>query len=318
MTERAFWKNRTVVVTGAAGFIGGHLVDAILDAGGDVVMIDLIAGAMLARHADKSRVQVISDDLRDFAWGSLFGTTPPHAIFHLAGTSNVQASIRSPLADFEANLLTTMRLLECARRADYGGPIIYLSSAAVYGRPAKLPIEESDPTRPISPYGVAKLGAERYLAVYCEHYGLKGASLRAFSVYGPRQRNLVVYELMSRILKTPQQVTIAGDGHQVRDFIFVADVVRALLWVARSAPLRGEVYNLASGKGRTVASIAEMLAQAAEAEVTLVRSSEKRQGDPDEWVADVSRLGALGFVPQTSLPQGLQRTLAWYRGCADV
>ena len=318
MTERAFWKNRTVVVTGAAGFIGGHLVDAILDAGGDVVMIDLIGGATLARHAGKSRVQMITGDLRDFAWPSLFASAPPHVIFHLAGTSNVQASIRSPVPDFGANLLTTLHLLECARRADYGGSIIYLSSAAVYGRPVRLPIGESDPTRPISPYGVAKLGAERYLAVYCEHYGLRGASLRAFSVYGPRQRNLVVYELMSRILETPQRVTIAGDGQQVRDFIFVADVVGALMRVAQSAPLRGEVFNLASGKGRTIVSIAEMLAQAAEAKVTLVRSNERRRGDPDEWVADISRLGALGFVAQTPLPQGLRETLAWYRGCADV
>ena len=318
MTERAFWKDKTVVVTGAAGFIGGHLVDAILDAGGGVVMIDLIAGAVLARHPDQSRVRLITEDLRDFAWEDLLATTSPHAIFHLAGTSNVQASIRSPVADFEANLLTTLHLLECARRAEYGGSIIYMSSAAVYGRPTRLPIGESDRTRPISPYGVAKLGAERYLAVYCEHYGLRGASLRAFSVYGPRQRNLVVYELMSRILETPERVTIAGDGQQVRDFIFVADVVRALMRVAQSAPLRGEVYNLASGKGSTIAFIAEMLAQAAEAKVALVQSNERRQGDPDEWVADVSRLGALGFVPRTSLPQGLQQTLAWYRGSDDV
>jgi UDP-glucose 4-epimerase len=236
----------------------------------------------------------------------------------LGGTSNVQASINSPFADFEANLLTTLHLLECARRASYDGSIVYLSSAAVYGRPVRLPIRESDPTRPISPYGVAKLGAERYLAVYCEHHGLRGASLRAFSVYGPGQRNLVVYDLISRMLNTPQRVAVAGDGCQVRDFIFVADVIGALMLVAQSAPLGGEVYNLASGRGQTVDEMAELLSQAAGAEVKLVHSKEPRRGDPDEWVADISRLGAIGFSPQTPLRQGLQQTVDWYRGCADV
>jgi len=313
-----FWSNEKVVVTGAAGFIGGHLVDALLDAGADIVAIDLTAGATLTRHAADPRVQLIRADLRDFEWNSLFAKAWPHAIFHLAGTSNVQASINSPVADVEANLLTTLHLLECARRESYDGPIVYMSSAAVYGRPVRLPIRETDPTRPISPYGVAKLGAECYLAVYCEHHAIRGASLRGFSIYGPRQRNLVVYDLMSRILDTPRRVAVAGDGCQVRDFIFVADVIEALMLVAQSAPLRGEVYNVATGRGQTVNEIAELLSHATGAKITLVHSEESRRGDPDEWVADISRLGALGFVPQTSLREGLLQTVDWYSGLADV
>lgn len=307
-----------MVVTGAAGFIGGHLVDALLDAGADVVAIDLATGAMSTRHAVDPRVQLINADLRAFEWPSLFAGASPHAVFHLAGTSNVQASIDLPVVDFETNVLTALHLLECARGASYDGSIVYMSSAAVYGRPARLPIGESDPTRPISPYGVAKLAAERYLAVYCEHYGLRGASLRAFSVYGPGQRNLVVYDLMSRIVNTPQRVEIAGDGCQVRDFIFVADVIGALMLVGESAPLGGEVYNLASGRGHTVNELAESLSQAAGAKITLVHSQERRRGDPDEWVAEMSRLGALGFAAQTPLRAGLQRTVDWYRHSFDV
>jgi UDP-glucose 4-epimerase len=179
-----------------------------------------------------------------------------------------------------------------------------------------MPIREDDPTVPISPYGVAKLAAERYLAVYSHLYGLRAASLRFFSVYGPRQRKQVVYDFIKKISHNPTELFIHGDGTQVRDFNYVEDTARAAMLVAAHAPLQGEVYNVASGTECSIGALAGTLCAILGAQPQFVYSGSVRPGDPEKWAVDIGRLSALGYQPQISLENGLRQTVGWFRESA--
>jgi len=318
MTD-AYWHERRATVTGAAGFIGSHLVERLARLGARVTAIDRAPLLFPALETPcRERVVPVCRDLASFDWERHLRDESPEVLFHLAGTSSVVGSIESPAADFGANVVETVRLLEAARRAGHRGTIVYQSSAAVYGRPTRLPVCEGDPTRPISPYGVSKLACERYLAVYCELYGLRGVSLRAFSVYGARQRKLIVYDVMCRLGESPDDVWLAGDGEQTRDFIHVDDVVRALLIVAAKAPLSGEVYNVATGDSRSINELLECLAAVMGVKLGSIERRPARKGDPERWSADTSLIRSLGFAPQVPLDDGLLRTVEWYRSSLKV
>ncbi len=176
-------------------------------------------------------------------------------IFHLAANAYIPPSVEDPAFDYALNLDTTFRLLEVLRGAAQPPRLVFTSSAAVYGDPQRLPIHESDPTVPISPYGVGKLAAERYVAVYSQLYGITASSVRLFSVYGPRQRKQVVYDLIDRLARDPARLEVIGDGTQERDFAFVDDVAAAIVLVGSDAPGRGEVYNVASGTSHSIAQL---------------------------------------------------------------
>jgi UDP-glucose 4-epimerase len=191
--------------------------------------------------------------------------------------------------------------------------LIYASSAAVYGDPQRMPIQEIDLTIPISPYGVGKLSAERYIAVYSRLYGLRAASMRLFSVYGPRQRKQVVFDLIRKMIQDPSEVSIYGDGTQVRDFNYVEDTSRSMIIAAEHAPLLGEVYNVASGKEFSIGELVESLCHILCIKPKLIYSGAVRPGDPEKWSVDISRLMGLSYQPQVSLEDGLRRTVEWYR-----
>jgi UDP-glucose 4-epimerase len=318
MTD-TYWHARRVTVTGAAGFIGSHLVERLATLGARVTAIDRVPAHFPALdRVSRDRIAPVCGDLESFPWERHFLDEAPDALFHLAGTSSVGGSIDSPAVDFETNAVQTVRLLEAARGAGYRGAILYQSSAAVYGRPTRLPVHEDDPTRPISPYGVSKLACERYLTVYCELFGLRGASLRAFSVYGARQRKLFVYDVLRRLAESPERMWLAGDGEQTRDFIHVDDVVSALLVAAARAPLSGEVYNVATGDSRSINELLDSLATVMGVELGGIERRPARKGDPERWSADISLIRALGFAPHVELREGLLRTVEWYRSSPET
>jgi UDP-glucose 4-epimerase len=240
------------------------------------------------------------------------------AIFHLAANAYVPPSVERPAWDHEINLSSTFRLLEILRHSDWPGVLVYVSSAAVYGDPVRMPIREADPTVPISPYGVGKLAAERYVAVYSQLYGLRAASVRLFSVYGPRQHKQVVYDLIGKIKRDTSRLFIHGDGTQVRDFNYVEDTARAMMLVAGRAPLQGEVYNVASGRECSIGELAEKLCGILDVEPRFVYSGAVRPGDPEKWSVNLDRLKALGYRAQISLDDGLEQTVAWHHEYARL
>jgi UDP-glucose 4-epimerase len=182
----------------------------------------------------------------------------------------------------------------------------------VYGNPVRNPSHEDDPTFPISPYGAGKLAAERYVAVYSQLYGLKAASLRYFSIYGPRQRKQVVYDLTAKICQNQSELKIHGDGTQTRDFNYVEDAARAAMIVAECGALHGEVYNVGSGRECSISQLAQMLCNILGANPDYAYSGTVRPGDPERWSVDIGRLRGLGYEVGVSLEDGLQRTVEWY------
>jgi UDP-glucose 4-epimerase len=302
-----------VLVTGGAGFIGSHLVESLVDRGAQVVVVDdLSTGRIENLEAVAARIdfdhrplgEVLNEP--DFVVGF-------DVIFHLAANPYIPPSVEDPWYDFGLNLDMTFRLLEVLRRGARRPRLVNTSSAAVYGNPQRLPIQESDPTVPISPYGVSKLSAERYVAVYSQLYGIPASSVRLFSVYGPRQRKQVVFDLFDRLERETGRLKVIGDGTQERDFSFVGDVAAAMILVAEQAPAVGEVFNVASGNSHSIAQLVSCICDALALRPEVCFTGEVRPGDADRWVVDASALRALGYEARTTLVQGLQATRDWYR-----
>ena len=286
---------RAVLVTGGAGFIGSHLVELLADAGAVVTVLDnLFSGAAANLAGCRDRLELVHADVLDEAFPKLVASRSFDTIFHLAANSYVPPSVERPWDDFQRNLVATMRLLEVLRESAAPTKLILTSSAAVYGDLDASPIHEGHPTVPISPYGVSKLAVERYGAVYAGLYGLRVASLRLFSVYGPRQRKQVVYDVLRKINESDGDVRMFGDGTQVRDFNYVTDTASAALAVAATSPLRGEVYNVAGGSPWSIRELVDMLIHLTGRRVKVHWSGQVRPGDPQRWLADGSRLAMLG------------------------
>ena len=308
----AIEENR-VLVTGGAGFIGSHLVEGLVHHGADVTVVDHLDETRETNlSVVRDRVRMISMDIRQSEFASLVADGQFQAIFHFAAPASVSQSVEAPYVDFEQGLQSTVQLLELLRTACSDTVLITASSAAVYGNPITLPMVETDPTFPISPYGVSKLSVERYVSVYSQLYGIRAASLRFFSLYGPRQRQLVVYDLTAKLVNDPDHLTLLGDGTETRDLIYIDDAVRAVLTVYEHGALAGDVYNIACGTSHTIMEVARAIADALQAapEFTF---TERRTGDPVTWRADIEKVRQLGFQPETTLHDGISETVAWYR-----
>jgi len=180
-----------------------------------------------------------------------------------------------------------------------------------------MPIREDDPTVPISPYGVGKLAAERYVAVFSQLYGLRMASLRFFSAYGPRQRKQVIFDLLAKLSRDRNELFIHGDGSQVRDFLYVEDAARSAMLVVERGCLQGEAYNVGAGQEHTIDDLARALCAITGLSPRFVYGGANRPGDPEKLYVDISRLQELGYRSQVGLERGLANTVAWYQQLTD-
>jgi UDP-glucose 4-epimerase len=305
--------NKSVLVTGGAGFIGSHLCKALVRRGVQVTVVDNLSNSGLEGVQEiADRIDFHELDIRSSVFRDLLLTGDFDVIFHLAANAYVPPSIENPDCDFQTNLVAPFRLLETLRGSGSSSTLIVASSAAVYGNPSRIPILETDLTVPISPYGVSKLAMERYVSVYSRVYGLRAASLRLFSAYGPRQRKQIVYDFIKKISNSPSELVILGDGTQVRDLVYVEDVVQAALTVLDSAPLHGEVYNVSGGRGYSTREIAETMTEVMGLSPRFHYTGSTRPGDPEKWIACIDRIRALGFSPRISLAEGMKRTIEWY------
>ncbi len=302
-----------VLVTGGAGFVGSHLVEQLVAADVHVTVVDNLSTG----HSENVRTVLSKIDLIDGDFGHLLQTKQLRFdayeyVFHLAANPYIPSSVENPGFDFQTNLCHTFELLEALRNTPNPPRLINVSSGAVYGNPTSLPMRETDPTVPISPYGVSKLAAERYVAVYSQIYGLCASSVRLFSVYGPRQRKQVVYDLLRKLRADPTRLEVLGNGSQSRDFTYVLDVVQAMTLVARYAPGRGEVYNLASGRTHSIAELVSTWCDVCDLSPEVEYTGRIRPGDAEQWVVDITRLKQLGFEAKTDLRNGLAAIRDWY------
>jgi UDP-glucose 4-epimerase len=226
-------------------------------------------------------------------------------IFHEAAAVSVTDPVADPAGTNEVNLGGTLNVLEAARRED--ARVVFASSAAVYGRPDSVPVAEDHPTEPLSPYGLQKLAADRYLRQYADLYDLPTVPLRYFNVYGPGQTGDyagVITAFADRIA-AGDPLLVHGDGTQTRDFVHVDDVVRANLLAATTEAV-GQAYNVGTGDSVTIQQLAETMVAAAETDVP-IEHGEAREGDVPESEADLARARSqLGYEPQVTLADGLQ------------
>ena len=304
------FSGRNVVVTGGAGFVGSHLAEALVTANANVVVADSLASGSLANLSRMNQPHFVNTTLGDDDELARV-MVDAEFVFHCAANAYVPPSVKDPMYDFELNLRLPLRILEWCRLKSPLTRVLLFSSGAIYGNPRYVPMDEEHPTAPISPYGVSKLAADRYGAVYAQLYSLQVASLRCFPVYGPRQRKQVVYDLMQRMKAGKGRVTVLGDGTQVRDFCFVEDMARAAMTIAAVAPLEGEAWNAGGGEGVSIQELVVRIGRALKLEAQATFTGKVRPGDPEAMVADISRLRQLGWSPMVGIDEGLARTATW-------
>ncbi|WP_297062755.1 SDR family oxidoreductase [Thermococcus sp.] len=302
-------RNKLIVITGGAGFIGSHIAWELVKDNEVIVIDNLYTGK---EENVPPEAKLIKADIRDYrAIAELISNAD--YVFHEAAQVSVVESIRDPVFTEEVNVLGTLNVLKALLEGH--GKLIFASSAAVYGDNPNLPLRETERPRPLSPYGVTKATAEEYLRVYHELYGLPVVSLRYFNVFGPRQgfnQYAGVISIFINRALAGEPLVIFGDGKQTRDFIYVKDIVRANLLVAESKRANGKVFNVATGRETTILELAMKII-----EITGTTSSivfdKPRPGDIRRSVADISEIKKLGFEPMFSLEEGLKKTVEWYK-----
>ena len=288
------------VVTGGAGFIGSHVVEALLGRGDDVVVIDDLSNGKHENVPDGARLEI--NDVREFLDEYFEGA---EVCFHLAAQVDVRAAVERPDFDAYVNVLGTIRVLEAAR--EHGTQVVLASTGgAIYGE-CDGPAPESAERRPISPYGVSKLAAEEYLAAYNRLYGTNHVALRYANVYGPRQDpkgEAGVVAIFLGALAEGRAPRIFGDGRQTRDYVYAGDVAQATL----AAGGREGVFNVGTGQETSVLELYELCRRVAGVELE-PETAPARLGEIERSVLDVSKAEReLGWAPQVELEDGLRRT----------
>lgn len=296
----------SVLITGAAGFLGRYAVREYLSRGWPAVGVDASA------QGPEGLAAFYSLSLPDPELTRIVARHQPDVCLHCAGSASVALSVQEPLADFQASVAATYGVLDALRRSAPRCRFIFMSSAAVYGNPASLPVNEDAPPAPLSPYGFHKLQCEQLCAQFHRLYGLPTASLRIFSAFGPGLKRQVVWDLCRKILSGGELV-LFGAGQESRDFIHAGDVMRAASLTAEKAPLEGEVYNLALGRETAIAELARLIAAEMGYTGKISFDGQTPPGTPLNWRADVSRIASLGFAPATPLEDGLRQTVRWAR-----
>lgn len=311
---RRRFEGARALVTGAGGFIGRHLTAALLSLGADVTPVGTQTSPSSSNGTATTAkaclpLPVGTDAFRAF----LRDAGAFDYVFHLAASTSATGSVNTPQFDFRANLGATVDLLEQLRlQRPIHTRLVFTSSASVYGHPTRLPTREEDPTLPVSPYGVSKLAGEHYVRLYARLYGLSAASVRPFSVYGPYQTKQVVYAFFRDLRASPDRLTVLGAGTQIRDLVYVDDVIRGHLVVAACGRSDGATYNIATSVPTTILQLAHMIVDIQGAPTRVAFSGISRAGDQDSLLGANDAITAIGGAPRWALQDGMRETARWF------
>ena len=300
----SLFTDRTILITGGAGFVGSHLANVLVDDNEVRVLDDLSTGTRANLPAD---VECIAGDIRD---DDLLAevTDGVDLIYHEAALVSVPRSVEEPRLSNEINAAATVNLLERAREED--ARVVLASSAAIYGHPDAIPVTEDEPLTPASPYGVDKLTLDHYARLYNELYDLPTVALRYFNIYGPRQSSAysAVIDVFWNQAIANEPITIEGDGEQTRDFVHVDDIVQANLLAATTEHV-GEAYNIGTGASQTITELAETIREVTGSDSEIVHGA-PREGDIRHSRPAIEKARAdLGYEPTVSLEEGLETLL---------
>jgi len=317
-----------VLVTGGAGFIGGHVAEQLAGAGHAVTVLDNfvpyyhlgikeqnVEAGIEAAEGGPGSYEVVEASITDKeVLRDLVGEAD--VVYHQAAQAGVRKSVEQPVLVNEYNVTGTVNVLEAAR-AHGCERVVLASSSSVYGKPQYLPYDEDHPTEPVSPYGVSKLAAEQYARVYSEVYGLPTVGLRYFTVYGPRMRpNMAMTNFVSRCLHGEPPV-IYGSGDQTRDFTYVTDIRRVNEGLLTDDSADGGILNVGSTDTIDIQTLAEIIRDEIDPTLDVVYD-DPRTGDAEHTHADVSKANdLLGYEPTIDIREGVRQFIDWYRENQD-
>ncbi|MCF2141139.1 MAG: NAD-dependent epimerase/dehydratase family protein [Candidatus Lokiarchaeota archaeon] len=308
-----------ILITGGAGFIGSHLVDALVTQNHHIMVIDSLIDGHLSNiqsHIDSGICEFIQADIRDRKI-MLEELPKVDMIFHFAADPDVRNSVPNPMSSYDHNMNGTMMILEYMRAHNIKKMLFASSGGTIYGEVDEYPIFEKTQFHPISPYGASKAGAEMYLSAYAHSYGFKIASVRFANIFGERSRHGVGWDFYHHLKENPYELTILGDGTQQKSYMHVSDAIQAVLLVSEQIENQKKPYdafNVGSESWYTVDEIAQIY----EREMGLENVNHQYTGGSRGWVGDVAKmllsidkLKGLGFKEQVTFTEGVHRYVNW-------
>lgn len=301
-----------ILVTGGAGFIGSNLVDALIDQGHEVVVIDNLSAGSKENINDKA--SFIELDIVDKKLSEVFAAEKPEVVFHAAAQVDVRKSVADPVWDAQQNILGSINLLENCKKFKVRKIIFFSTGGAIYGDTTDIPTAETHAELPISPYGIGKLAVEKYLDYYHKIFSLPYISLRYANVYGPRQNSkgeAGVVAIFADQALAGQNPVITGDGKQTRDYVYVDDVVAANLKALAFDSVG--IFNIGTGKETDVNDLAELIKKNVETDIEFTHGPAK-PGEQQRSCLDWSKAKKeLNWQPEVDIKQGIVKTLDWFK-----
>jgi len=317
-----------ILVTGGAGFIGGHLAERFVSNGHDVVVLDNFDpfyDVRIKEHTvnicreqaanGNGTYQLVEGDVRNTDLVSELVSDAEY-VYHQAAQAGVRLSVKNPRKYDEVNVDGTLNVLDAARDTDVKR-VVFASSSSVYGRPEYLPYDEVHPTTPVSPYGASKLAAERYVCAYNDVYDLPAVALRYFTVYGPRMRpNMAISNFVSRCLNGDSPI-VYGDGTQTRDFTYIEDIVDANVQLLTEDTTDGETLNIGSTDNIEILTLAKEIRDQLAPELD-IEFADRHDADAEHTHADISKANELlNYEPSRTIRDGIKDFIEWYRKNRD-
>ncbi len=307
---------RKLLVTGSAGFIGSHFVDYALQKDHMVIGVDDLSFGKIENVNKKSIF--IKADVRNFsAIKEIILSEKLSHIIHFAANATTKSSSmgwKNPMADYAINTVGTLNILEVLRQNNLKTQFLYASSAAVYGEPDYIPIDEVHPNFPLSPYGVSKLAGEKYCFAYYQEYGIPTTILRIFNTYGPRQPRYVMYDQIKKMLPNPDHFKVLGTGDQIRDYVYISDTVEAIYFSMTNPKAVGEILNIGSNQQISIKALIRLIKSLLDVDSRDIYTGESWKGDIRKLWADVKKTNELlGWSPRVSLEEGIIRLADWIK-----
>jgi UDP-glucose 4-epimerase len=291
-----------ILIIGSKGFIGSHVLRHFNDAGYETSGCDVIV-----EYNDPNYFQV---DATNASYEEIFSTYSFDVVINCSGAASVPDSFVHPMRDFYLNVQIVYTILDSLRKHNPGCRFVHLSSAAVYGNPAKLPVAESAPLNPLSPYGLHKHYGEKICDEFHRHFNVPTCSVRIFSAYGPGLRKQIFWDWFQKMSRTGK-INLIGTGEESRDFIFVHDITRALECIVKRGAFEAEIINVANGQEIFIRSAIELFKKASGLNFVYDFNNEVRKGDPINWAADITNLKSLGYEQMVGFEDGIKQYLQW-------